>query len=263
MKKVNSLILIAVIAVLGLCIGGNAYATPTTTFFTSASCDIQPYGVVHFGIDNYFTVGRTKERGALPTDLGLTVGVLPFEKIQLEVGFDWLEPTTDPLYFNAKLGTPEGSIFAGSPALNLGVFNVGTDSKTTDGDGRTDYDIVDVIVAKTLPAGFGRIHAGAYYGNGKTLVNRFGDKANTGFMVGWDKGYVSVKDAEGEYSKWVMAADWASGKNAIGGGGFGVARFFTRNVSLLTGPVWFNEPQVASANGDAKWVWSTQLDINF
>ena len=69
----------------------------------------------------------------------------------------------------------------------------------------------------------------------------------------------AVKDAAGaEYSKWVIAADYASGKNAIGGGGFGTYYYFTKDISLLTGPVWFNEKAI---NGATKW--TTQLDLNF
>lgn len=243
-----------------------ASATPTTTYWTTASSDIQPYKVLHIGIDNYFTVSRRAERSDLPTDIGLTIGVLPYEKLQLEVGIDYLEPTTDPFTFNAKLGTPEGALFEGSPAINVGIFNVGTDSKAAseDGDGRTDQNIVDFIIGKTLPGGLGRVHAGVYYGNSKVLVDRNGDKENTGYMIGWDMGIVREKEHDGgEYHKWVFAADWASGKNAIGGGGIGVYHYFTKNISLLTGPVWFNEPVAVGVNEGAKWVWTTQIDINY
>lgn len=254
-----------VIAVLFLLWSGESYATPSTTYWTPATSDIQPYGVLHIGIDNYFTVARKNEKGALPTDIGLTIGVLPYEKLQLEVGVDYLEPTTDPFIFNAKLGTPEGALFEGSPALNIGIFNVGTDSKDSskDGDGRTDLDIVHIMVGKTLPLNLGRLHAGVYYGNGKSLVDRRGDRENAGYMVGWDKGFSPKKEGTGEYNKWVAAADWASGKNAIGGGGVGIYHYFTKDISLLTGPVWFNEPSLAGPNPNAKWVWTTQLDINY
>lgn len=264
MKRPAVFIFMFLAALLGL--GNMAEATPSTTYWTPATTDIQPYGVLHIGIDNYFTLGRKGERGSLPTDLGLTIGVLPYEKLQLEVGADWLEPSTDPLFFNAKLGTPEGSLFEGSPALNIGIFNVGTDTKDAgrDGDGRTDFNIVDFIVGKTLPGNLGRIHIGAYRGNSKALIDKNGNKENTGVIVGWDMGIIRAKDSDGgEYHKWVFAADYASGKNYIGGGGFGVYHYFTRNISLLTGPVWFNEPAVAGSNQNAKWVWTTQLDINY
>lgn len=263
MKKI---LLVMMIGLFVITFGATiANATPSTTYWTPATSDVQPYRVWHIGIDNYFTIARKTNKGDLATDVGLTVGVLPYEKLQLEIGIDWFEPTTDPLFFNAKLGTPEGALFNGSPALNIGIFNVGTDSKdsTEDGDGRTDYNILHVMVGKTLPSNLGRIHVGAYSGNKKTLVDENGEKENTGFMIGYDKGFMPAKDDKGEYNKWVFAADWATGDNAIGGGGFGIYHYFTRNISLLTGPVWFNEPIVAIGNAEIDWVWTTQLDINF
>lgn len=250
-------------AVLLFVVVSNCYATPSTEVWTAASSDIQPYGVLHIGVDNYFTAGRKNEKGSLPTDVGLTIGVLPYERLQLEVGLDYLEPTTDPILLNAKLGVPEGTLYEGSPAFNLGLFNVGTDTKTDDGDGRTDLNIVDFIIGKTLPFDLGRVHIGVYRGNAKVLVDKDGNKENSGYMIGWDKGFAPEKDGDAEYNKWVVAADWASGKNAIGGGGAAVSYYFTKDISVLTGPVWFNEPELAGPSANAKWVWSTQLDINY
>lgn len=238
-----------------------AFATPSTTYWTPATSDIQPYGVHHLGIDNYFTIQRASDDPVsdLPTDVGYTVGVLPYEKLQMEVGIDFLSPTEDPFYFNAKIGTPEGSLFDGSPALNLGIFNVGTRTKSTSTRGRSDYNIVDVIAGKTIPAGLGRLHVGYYNGNGKVLVDKNGDAENEGYLVGWDMGIIRKKEHDGgEYHAWVFAADYASGKNAIGGGGIGVYHYMTKNISILTGPVWFNEKAI---NGE--WKWTAQLDINF
>jgi len=263
MKKIVPLLVIAVLALSGEI--DLSYGTPSTTFWTPATSDVQPFGVLHIGVDNYFTVGKKgTNKGALPTDLGLTIGALPYEKLQLEAGVDLLEPSDHPFFFNFKLGTPEGSIFDGSPAVNIGMFDIGTHGSVDGpGDIRTDYDIADIIVGKTLPFGLGRLHVGAYYGNAAALVDKNGAKANTGFMAGWDKGIVHTKDSSGEYDKWVFAADYASGKNYIGGGGIGVYHYFTKDISLLTGPVWFNEPSVAGPNPGAKWVWTTQLDINY
>ena len=106
-------------AILGA--AATAGATPSTMFWTAASTDIQGFGVVHLGIENYFTVFRkaSKGGGQFPTDVGLTVGVLPFEKIQAEVGVDLMEASDNPLYFNAKVGAPEGVIFKGAPTSQL------------------------------------------------------------------------------------------------------------------------------------------------
>ena len=234
-------------------LSGLAYATPSTTYWTPMTMDIQPYGVLHIGVDNYFTVFRKAEDGggSFPTDFGLTMGVLPFEKVQMEVGVDLLESSNYPLYFNAKIGTPEDSIFKGSPTLQLGVFNVGTKANVT------NQNIVHAVIGKTI-SGVGRVAAGPYIGNKKVLIDKDGKKENTGFMVSFDRGFVPVKDKAGNaYNKLVLAADYASGKNAIGGGGVGLYYYFTKDISLLTGPVWFNE---AAING--KWKWTIQLDIN-
>lgn len=67
--------------------------TPSTTYWTADVMDVLPFGVWHLGIDNYFTVGRKPtSQGVFPTDVGFTVGVLPFSKLNLEIGFDILEP---------------------------------------------------------------------------------------------------------------------------------------------------------------------------
>ena len=124
-------------------------------------------------------------------------------------------------------------------------------------------DIGDLIIGKTIPV-VGRIHVGGYLGNaGSALMHQGGDLANGnenhGWMIAWDRGFIPVKDAEkNEYNKLVVAADYASGVNFIGGGGVGAAYYFTKDVSVLTGPVWFNDTTI---NG--QWKWSTQLDINF
>jgi len=271
-----------------------AHATPSTTYWTPATSDIQAFKVWHIGVDNYFRLSRTKEElnngqfDSFPTDVGLTVGVLPFEKLQMEVGIDGLFPGTrihptmtsiaKSLLFNAKIGNPEGAFFGSwFPAINIGIFNVGTKAEVT------NMNIVDLIVGKTLGP-FGRIHAGGYYGNPDSVLMRQGgckpnpDQSNptlaalltcipgasgkldnAGGMVGYDYGFWKVKDSAGnEYNKWVFAADYASGKNFIGGGGFGMYHFFTKDISLLTGPVWFNDHVI---NG--QWKWTVQLDINF
>ncbi len=230
-----------------------AAATPSSTYWTPLTPDMQGYGVFHIGVDNYFTVFREAEDGAgdFPTDLGLTVGVLPFEKFQMEIGVDLLEPSDDPLFFNLKMGAPEGVLFGGSPALQIGIFNAGTE------DGVTDYNIVYAVVGKTIP-GVGRLSAGPYVGNDEVLVSSEGEEKNDGFMVAFDRGFHPVEQAEGtSFNRFVLAADYASGDNALGGGGVGLYAYFTPKVSLLTGPVWFNDEGV---NGE--WKWTVQLDVN-
>jgi len=244
------------VLILGLVLlAGTAFATPSTTYWTPMTMDIQGYKTPHLGIDNYYTTTKkadTGEQGAFPTDIGLTIGVLPYEKILMEVGIDALYPSDYPYYFNAKVGAPEGALFKGAPALQIGIFNMGTKKDVT------DQNIIYGVIGKTIP-GVGRLTAGPYVGNDKVLVDANGEKENTGYMVAFDRGFKPVKDPAGsEYNKFVIAADYASGKNAIGGGGVGLYYFFSKDISLLVGPVWFNEKAI---NGAMKW--TTQLDINF
>jgi hypothetical protein len=236
---------------------GVAHATPSSTFWTPMTLDIQPYGVLHLGVDNYFTV-LGKNGGSVRSfspDIGPEIGVLPFEKVQMEVGLDYMGGADYPWFFNAKIGSPEDVWFKGSPALQIGIFNVGT---KTSGPSRTDYDVLYGVIGKTIGP-VGRFSIGPYIGNHSALVSSDGAHKNTGFMVAFDHGFVPVKDKDGnvDYNKLVFAADYASGKNAIGGGGFGLYYFFTKDISLLTGPVWFNDQGI---NG--KWKWTVQLDIN-
>jgi hypothetical protein len=229
-----------------------ASATPSSTVWTPLSLDIQPYGVGHWGVENYFTVFRKAEDGggSFPTDAGFTIGVLPGDKLKLELGVDLIEASDDPLYFNAKLGYTEGGLFDGAPALQLGIANVGTES------GVTNQNLVYFVVGKTVPH-LGRLSVAPYYGNADVLVDAEGEEENTGVMVAFDRGFHAVKGPEGEFNRFVLAADYASGDNALGGGAVGLYYYFTPNVSLLTGPVWFNEEAI---NG--KWKWTIQLDVN-
>src|SRR5256885_13519864 len=147
MKRLGRIII--PIVFLSFLVEGTVFATPSTTYWTPATSDVQPYNVWHIGVDNYFRLSRTQEEqdnfqfDSFPTDVGLTVGVLPFEKLNLEVGIDGLFPGTRfhpalrsigrSVLFNAKLGAPEGALFGDwFPAINVGIFNVGTKSEVTD-----------------------------------------------------------------------------------------------------------------------------------
>lgn len=228
------------------------HATPSSTVWTNMTLDLQSYGVVHLGVDNYDTFFRKAANGGggFATDYGVTVGVLPFEKFQMEVGVDFIEATDHPVFFNLKMGAPEGALFDGAPALQVGLFNVGTKKDVT------DQNVVDVVVGKSFD-GIGRFSAGPYWGNKKVLVDGAGRKENTGFMVAFDRGFHSVSGPGGEFNRFVFAADYASGDNAIGGGSVGFSTYFTKDVSLLVGHVWFNDERV---NGKPKW--TVQLDVN-
>jgi hypothetical protein len=230
--------LTATFALLALA-AGIACATPSTTFWTPCTPDIQPSGLTHVTYDSYSTIGKAPGQD-FPTDYGLTFGGKLTTKLSAEFGFDYFTPTSQPWAFNAKVGYLEKTLSPNAPAVQVGFFNFGS----------LGQNVVDLIVGKSLPNNQGRLSAAFYVGNEDKLRSSDGDKQNTGFMVAYDR--VIIPD------KVILAADYASGKNAIGGGGVGVNYYFAKNTSLLVGPVWFNDKVI---NGDMKW--TAQLDINF
>jgi len=225
-------------------------ATPSTEYWTPGTTDIQAFGIGHIGIDNYFHVANSSSEAgdAFATDLQYTVGILPFSKLNMEVGIDFMGSLNYPVMFNTKLGIPEDGFFKGQPGLAVGIFNVGTKKDVT------DYNIVYGAIGKTIPL-IGRFFVGGYTGNKTTL----GGITNEGITLAWDRSFIPTKSAGGvDYYRIILSADVATGKNAYGGGGGGIYYFFNENISLLAGPVFFADKDI---NG--KWKLTTQLDINF
>ncbi len=238
-----------------------AFATPSTTFWTPMVEDIQPFGVLHLGIDNYFRLNTpvTNSNAAFPTDFTApTIGVLPFKRIQMEAGFDYFASTPHPWLFNTKIGAPEGAFFKNQPALEIGIYDAGKKFNLNPGESRLDFDVAYGVIGKTIPK-LGRLSAGPYIGNRAALVSSDGKHENVGFMTAFDHSFMPVtnKDGSVEYSKVVFAADYQSGKNALGAAGGGLYYYFTGDISLLVGPTFFNDNDL---NGS--WRLSTQLDIN-
>lgn len=235
----------AMVAALVAFFAGSALATPSTQIWIP-STDVQPFGKFHLGIDNYIrTSDDAEETRWNGYDLGLTAGVLPFEKLQLEVGIDYFVNGTNyddhPLYFNAKLGTPENSLFTNSPALAVGGYNFGTEKDLT------DYNIVYGLAAKTLPV-LGRLSAGYYGGNEDALL---GDD-DSGVLLSWDRTMCELSD-----KLWV-GVDYQGGDNAVGALSFGASWAFAPNVSVIFGYNVYNEEAIAGQDS-----FTTQLDINF
>jgi len=224
---------------------GAALATPSTQIWIP-STDIQAYKTLHLGIDNYIRT-TSKGGGANTYDLGLTAGVLPFAKIQAEIGIDYIDAGTNsaadkaPIYFNAKLGTPEDSMFKFSPALAVGTYNMGT--KT----GVTTQNIAYGLAAKTLPV-VGRISLGGFQGSETVL----GSGKNNGVLASWDRAMTEISD------KLWLAVDYQGSNSFMGAFSFGGSWAFTKDVSLIIGYDIYN-----NANTGGKNTFNTQLDINF
>lgn len=225
---------------------GMAFATPSTQIWIP-STDIQAYKSVHLGIDNYVRVSGAPDAGPNIFDIGLTAGILPFEKIQAEVGIDYLDSGTQsaadkhPINFNFKVGTPEDSMFKNSPAIAAGMFAVGTQP------GVTNYNISYGLIAKTLPV-VGRLSAGGFHGSETTL----GSGKNNGLLASWDRTMSEIDDR-----LWV-AVDYQSGNSSFGALSFGASWAFTKNISLIVGYDVYNN--IATGG---KPTFTTQLDINW
>lgn len=228
-------------------------ATPSSVFWTFCTTDVYSTGTGHIDQDNYFTVFNRRGHGSyFPPDTGFELGIFSWRDLQVEAGVDYLGGTDDPLFFNIGAGIPEDKIFCHAPSFKIGFFNAGT---RYHGHNRTNLNIVDIVIGKSLPnwLGGGKFCIGGFSGNRSMGKNRHG------FMISYQRSFCTAKDCnDKEYFKWVLCADYASGKNVIGGGGVGIYYYFTPDISILTGPVWFNSAKI---NGN--WKWSVQIDISF
>jgi hypothetical protein len=213
--------------------------------------DVYDAGIGHIDPDNYFTIFKKRGKNpSFPTDIGFEIGIFNWKDIKVETGFDYSGGTNHPFFFNVGAGVEENKMFCHSPSFKVGIFNVGTHS----GHHRTDQNILDIIVGKSLPDWIGgNLFLGGFSGSKAMGKNR------QGFMAAYTRSFCPAKYCgDKDYFKWVLAVDYASGKNTVGGGGIGMYYYFTPDISILTGPVWFNDAKI---NG--KWKWSVQVDISF
>lgn len=270
---------VAAASLLGAFAAGTAHATPSTQIWIP-STDVQPYKTVHLNIDSYVRTNKEPDANAawfgVPSGgnipplyvIGPTVGVLPFEKVQMEVGFDLIYGGANtvvgldksPFYGHAKLGTPENALFAGSPAIVVGGYNFGTKKGDTSGGAYTrtgtDANILYGLVAKTVPV-LGRISAGYYGLNKKASVagvyDQYGNEGDdSGLLLSFDRTLAEISD------KLWLGVDYQGGKNAYGALNFGVSYAFAKNVSVIFGYDLYNDKARAGRN-----TATVQVDINF
>lgn len=220
--------------------------TQTSLFWTYCTTDVVETGQGNFEVNSIFTVfKKEKTRSILPTEIGVEVGLFTWKEISGEAGFDFFGGMNNPLFFNAKIGMKEGKLFDKAPSWSLGIFGIGTEYH---GKYKTNFNVVDFVIGKTLPDWLGiesRVFVGGFCGN-KSI-----GKNSQGYMLGYSVNFSPAKYLDDrKYFKWNFIADYASGKNNIGGGGFAITYFFTPDVSVQTGPVWFNTNKF---NGSWKW----------
>ncbi len=237
-----------------------AWATPSTTFWTPATTYVQPYLVPHLTYDSYVS-----EKSALQNTYGLTIGVLPWDKLQGEIGVDVLLPgyVGDNLLLNAKLGVPENAFGGWSPGISAGVYGVGFKSNWS------DWDVLHAELSKTVPI-VGTLVVGGYYALGPDTLftSSAGEVNHAGFMGAWTSPDVNLGLTG--LNKINFMADVQTGNNFLGAVGGGIGIFFTPAIDVLTGPVYFFDskttvqipgPRVALPGSD--WMWTVQLDVDF
>jgi hypothetical protein len=255
---------------------GSALATPSTQIWIP-STDVKDFKNYHIDIDNYTRFSSNKNYNyANPNlyNIGLSAGVSPLENIKLEIGIDALKSgygddsltgyayDRAPIYFNAKLGTPEDAFgIKGLPAFAVGAYNLGTYDKAEYGLS-TRQNIAYALVGKTLPV-IGRLSAGGYYGSKRALAstgNPSNTNNNTGVMASWDRTMSEISD------KLWFAVDYMSGNNANGEVSFGASWAFSKQISVIAGVVVFNPFYKVSAgenvNPGGKPAFTTQIDIS-
>jgi hypothetical protein len=233
-----------------------SFSTPSTQIWIP-STDFQKWKTLHLGLDNYLRSSKIDGvRGAGVFDIGVTTGLLPFEKFQGEIGVDYLSMSDDnyddyPVYFNAKIGFPENALFKNSPAIALGAYNLGLKKNLT------NYNIIYGVIAKTVPV-LGRVSAGYYTGNEKILVDENLMKANNGVLLSWDRTMTEITD------KLWLAVDYMGGENYLGALNFGASWAFSRNVSVIFGyDIYNNKDAYYNTNNQNANSFTVQVDINF
>lgn len=246
----------SILLLMMLVINQSINSTPSTQLWIP-STDFQAWKTFHLGIDNYIRTSKINGiRGAGIYDLGLTTGLLPFKKLQGEVGVDYLTMGDNvyddhPFYFNAKIGLPESAMFKNSPAIAIGGYNFGLKKNLT------DYNIIYGVVAKTIPF-VGRLSIGYYTGNGKVLVDENLNKAEKGVLASWDRTMSEISD-----KLWV-SVDYQGGKNYLGALNIGASWAFSKNVSVIFAyDIYNNKNAYYNTNNQNDNSFTTQLDINF
>ena len=240
-----------------------ASATPSTTFWAPSTTAIQPFLSPHLTYDTYFSKGiLAGQPGSpvYPVTTGLTMGVLPWDNLQLEIGFDLLLPSPDPFLLNAKIGVPEDKLFPYQPSLALGIFGVGTKKSASATNLGTDYNMLYAQAQHSIPVVGGYISAGGYYALQDKLFQASDGSGTSraGFMGGVMSPDITINAPW--LQKIVVTADVQTGKNAFGAIGGGLYFYFSDKVDVLTGPVYFLDP--GSQPGGRQWFWTVQLDID-
>jgi hypothetical protein len=223
------------------------WATPSTQIWIP-STDIQGFGVIHLGWDSYIKSSAAVAGWEGTVDNGgITVGVLPFKQVGLELGIDYRDISGNhiyPIYFNAKLGVPEDAFFKFMPAVAVGAFDMGL---KTGGTGLTNYNITYGLIAKNIWK-LGRFSVGYYMGNNSALAVE--KKDAQGFLVSWDRTISEISD------KLWLALDYMGGYNSYGAISLGLSYAITPDASFIVGYDFWNSATIYKPTA------TVQVDFN-
>lgn len=228
-----------------------AFGTASTHIW-SPSTDVQAYKKWHLTSDFYVPTENNSDgtRANTITNLGLTVGVLPFEKLNAEVGFDHKSGygvlDDYPWYFNTKVGIPENAYGKFFPALAIGIYDIGIKNN------KTDYNVMYGKAAKTFSMGdmsLGRLSVGYFKGDSKLLVHD-GKKDNDGLLFAWERAMPEISN------KLWLCVDYQGTKSSYGAWNAGFSWKFADNVSGLFGYDFYNDRDLADT-------YTMQVDIDF
>ncbi|MEI8348935.1 MAG: hypothetical protein WCI77_02180 [Candidatus Omnitrophota bacterium] len=243
-------------------------ATPTTHIW-APSTDIQPYGKTHLTADTYIPV-KSKDHNDnklyVQQVYGLTFSLLsdkpqdnllgklfPYlDQVMAETGFDYkkgLGHALDkwPVYFNFKCAVPEGAYFKYMPAFAMGAYDMGYKHNYT------NNNLWYFKTAKTLSMGklnLGRLSAGYFNGNGRTLRDKNGERDNSGPMFAWERVMSEINER-----LWICV-DYQGTQSSYGAMNYGFSWKFTNNVSTIVGYEIYNNPNL-------KNTVTVQLDVDF
>ncbi|MEK7849945.1 MAG: hypothetical protein AAB213_03950 [Candidatus Omnitrophota bacterium] len=229
----------------------SAFATASTHIW-APSTDVQAYKKWHLTADFYVPTESNSDgsRANTITNAGLTVGILPFKKLNAEVGFDHKSGygvlDKYPMYFNAKVGIPEDSFGKFFPAVAFGIYDIGTK------EDKTDSNVLYGKVAKTFILGginLGRLSAGYFAGNNKLLVHG-GKKDNDGVLLAWERVMSEISD------KLWLCVEYQGSRSSYGAMNYGASWKFADNVSVIFGYQIYNDVNLANT-------FTIQTDIDF
>lgn len=248
-KKISKFFVFVV--VFQVVMAAEVFATATTHIW-APSADIQPYKKWHLTSD-FYVPAESDVNGARPntiTNFGLTVGVLPFEKLNAEVGFDHKSGygalDDYPWYFNFKVGIPEGSFGELSPKLAVGIYDIGTNSE------KTGYNLFYGKAGKTISLGdfsLGTFSLGYFSGDSDLLLHS-GKEDNDGALICWERTMSEISD-----KLWV-AVDYQGSRSAYGAWNLGFSYKFSDNTAVLFGYDIYNDRDLADT-------YTVQVDIDF